>query len=634
MTNHLSTETSPYLLQHADNPVDWYPWGPEALMRAVHADKPIFLSIGYAACHWCHVMAHESFEDPQIAQLLNQYFVCIKVDREERPDLDSIYMKAVTALTGQGGWPMSVFLTPQGQPFYGGTYFPPQSRYQLPSFRDVILSVNRAWQGDRRQLLQAADQVTEYIQKNSRLNLKGPVLDPQNLKKAADALIASYNWPSGGWGSAPKFPQPMAIEFLLRQAFRGSRDAMGVAHHLLGVMSQGGMYDLVGGGFHRYSTDDQWLIPHFEKMLYDNAQLAQVYLHAFCLTGDPAMRQICESTLDFILHELMDPQGGFYSSLDADSEGQEGVFYAWSLAEIQQLVPDPNQAELFIAAYGMTGPGNFDGLNVLQRALSDADLAVQFSIPVEQVQPALAVILQRLFTGRSNRVRPATDDKVLVAWNALALMVFAEAASILKRPDYLAVATRNAAFILDNLYKGQLLRSWRSGQAQHPAYLEDYAALILALLALYQASPQSRWFSSAVHLANEMLAHFSDPLGGFFDTADNHPSLLIRPKEIQDNATPSGNALAISALLHLAAYTEKADWRTLAEESLGAMQETMLRYPTAFSCWLSTLDFAVGPHRANRNSFTLHRPRTTGAGRCHLARIPSPPCGCNWHLPA
>jgi uncharacterized protein YyaL (SSP411 family) len=595
MTNHLTEETSPYLIQHASNPVDWYPWGEEAFSRAINEDKPIFLSIGYAACHWCHVMAHESFENPDIARILNQGFICIKVDREERPDLDGIYMKAVTALTGQGGWPMSVFITPEGKPFYAGTYFPPVSRYNLPSFRDVLEGVNHAWQADHQHLKEAANKITAHIRENSRLILKGPGLDPKNLEKAEQNLITSYDWVTGGWGSAPKFPQPMIVDFLLRRAFRGSQDAHDVVNHVLGAMSMGGMYDLVGGGFHRYSTDDHWLIPHFEKMLYDNAQLAQAYLHAFSLTGNPVWRRISESTLDFIVRELSDPQGGFYSSLDADSEGKEGIFYAWSLAELKQIAGSSHDAELFIAAYGISESGNFEGYNILQRSISDSELAARFSISIEEVQDKLMTILRHLFDARSSRVRPATDDKVLVAWNALAMQTFAEAARILKRPDYLSIAMRNASFILDNLYQGQLFRSWRSGQTQHPAYLEDYASLILGLLALYQADPQIRWFLSVVKLTNEMLERFSDPQGGLFDTSDNQPTLLLRPKEVQDNATPSGNALAANALLHLSAFTEKDLWRIKAEESLGAIQEITVRYPTAFAYWLSTQDFAAGP---------------------------------------
>jgi uncharacterized protein YyaL (SSP411 family) len=595
MPNHLTEETSPYLLQHASNPVDWYPWGPEALDRAIQEDKPIFLSIGYAACHWCHVMAHESFEDPEIAELLNRNFICIKVDREERPDLDSIYMKAVMAMTGQGGWPMSVFLNPDGQPFYGGTYFPPVSRYNLPSFRDILVGVNHAWQNDRTQLQEAARKITDHLHEDIRWNLSGPALDLQNLEKARRALIASYDWSSGGWGSAPKFPQPMTVEFLLRQAFRRDQSSLDVANHVLEAMSRGGMYDLVGGGFHRYSTDDTWLIPHFEKMLYDNAQLAQVYLHAYCLTGNPEWRKICEATLDFIARELTGPQGGFYSSLDADSEGEEGIFYAWSLGEIRHIAGNSDEADLFIAAYGVSESGNFGGLNVLQRTLPDSELAARFSIALPEVQEHLGIMLRRLFHARSSRVRPSTDDKVLVAWNALAMQTFAEAACILKRPDYLEMATRNAAFILDNLYLSQLFRSWRSGLAQHPAYLEDYASLILGLLALYQANPQLRWFSSAVRLANEILERFSDPQGGFFDTSNDQSSLLIRPKDIQDNATPSGNALAANALLHLSAFTDNDVWRIKAEEVLGTLQTTAVRYPTAFAYWLSTLDFALGP---------------------------------------
>ncbi len=363
-------------------------------------------------------------------------------------------------------------------------------------FRDVLAGVNHAWQNDRSQLQAASRKITDYLQEVSRWNLSGAKLNQQNLEKARGALVASYDWLSGGWGSAPKFPQPMAVEFLLRQAVRGDHSSFKVSNHILETMSRGGMYDLVGGGFHRYSIDNSWLIPHFEKMLYDNAQLAQAYLHAYCLSGNPAWRSVCEATLDFITRELTSPQGGFYSSLDADSEGKEGIFYTWSEAEIRRIAGNPEDGDLFITAYDVTEAGNIDGLNVLQRTLSDSELAARFAVTNPKVQESLEKMLGRLFIARSRRVRPATDDKVLVAWNGLTMQTFAEAACILNRPDYLDVAMRNAAFVLENLYRSQLFRSWRSGQAHHPAYLEDYASLILGLLALYQADPQLRWFSS------------------------------------------------------------------------------------------------------------------------------------------
>ncbi|MFZ6027429.1 MAG: thioredoxin domain-containing protein [Chloroflexota bacterium] len=620
MANQLANQNSPYLLQHAENPVDWYPWGPEALEKARSEDKPIFLSIGYAACHWCHVMAHESFEDPETAALMNDSFVNIKVDREERPDLDSIYMQAVTALTGSGGWPMSVFLTPAGVPFLGGTYFPPVRRYNMPSFREILRGVAHAWENDRPRLLDNGQQLLEHI-KAQVLPTPKAALDPQALDQAAAALANPYDWKNGGWGRAPKFPQPMAIEFLLRKATRGDAFAREIAVHALKAMARGGMYDVVGGGFARYSTDDRWLVPHFEKMLYDNAQLAQVYLHGWLVTGENRFRQICEETLDFVMREMTHPLGGFYASLDADSEGHEGRFYVWTLDELRTTL-SPDDYELFLAAYDVSETGNFEGQNVLQRRQDDSTIAKQHHITPEEVAAALKRIHTHLLAVRSRRPRPATDDKILTAWNALMLTAFAEAARYLKSASYLQAAIRNADFLLANLFShphspsleeaarrspkedgmdgilkdaGSLQRSWREGQARHLAYLEDYAALALALLALYQSDPNPRWYRVAKALADEVIAHFADESGGFFDTRDDHEALITRPKDLQDNATPCGNALAALALLKLAAYTGESEYRQRAETSLGMLQSSMIRYPTAFSFWLCAEDFAIGP---------------------------------------
>ncbi len=598
MANRLAGESSPYLLQHQDNPVDWYPWGPEALERAREEDKPIFLSIGYAACHWCHVMAHESFEDPQTAALMNDMFINIKVDREERPDLDGIYMDAVVRMTGQGGWPMSVFLTPEGEPFFGGTYFPPVPRYQMPSFQDILRSVDRAWRQDRQRVTQAGATMAAQIRSGDALWAAGQALDPNTLHQAMMLLAQNYDWQHGGWGKAPKFPQPMTLEFLLRQAISSDKFALEITEHALLSMARGGMYDVVGGGFARYSVDNHWLVPHFEKMLYDNAQLAQVYLHAYLVTRNPFYRWVAEGTIDFVLRELTHSEGGFFSSLDADSEGVEGKFYVWTLEEIRTAIEDPELADLVIAAYGVSQGGNFEGHNVLQRVVDDDALAQAHDLSPNQVVQVLDRAHAQLLEYRSQRVRPGTDDKVLAAWNGLMLVAVAEAARYLDRQDYLEVAIRNAEFLLQALQpEGRLLRAWREGQARHNGYLEDYASLILGLLALYQSDPDPRWFQSAEQLAGEMIAHFSDPAGGFFDTRSDHETLLVRPKETQDNATPSGNALAVSALLQLAAYTGKGEYRDLAESSLGAMQQAVTRYPTAFGNWLGAMAWALAPTR-------------------------------------
>jgi len=603
MTNRLAHENSPYLLQHAENPVDWYPWGEEALQLARAENQPIFLSIGYAACHWCHVMAHESFEDEHTAAFMNEHFVNIKVDREERPDLDDIYMNAVVAMTGQGGWPMSVFLTPQGKPFYGGTYFPPRRRYNMPSFLEVLESVAHTWEQDRERLLKASEELTAHLTQGINLGGAAASFDEDTLGQAAMRLAQSYDWATGGWGAAPKFPQAMAIDFLLLLASRKDKFAAEVAEHALEQMSKGGMYDVVGGGFARYSTDDRWLVPHFEKMLYDNALLARAYLHGFLVSGKNTFRRVCERTLDFIVRELMDAsesgeasKGGFFSSLDADSEGQEGKYYIWTPQEIRQALDDSTHAELVIQAYGVTEQGNFEGGNVLQRVLTDQELSQRYNLPAGEVGDKLAELHEQLLREREHRIRPGTDDKVLVSWNALALVAFAEAARYLDRQDYLDIARKNADFLLTELNpQDHLYRSWRKGRARHNAYLEDYAGLILGLLALYQSDPDPYWFNSAVHLLEDMVKLFRDPKGGFYDTRLDQENLITRPKNVQDNATPSGNALAAMALLQLSVYTGNGEWRDLAEPMLASIQESALRYPTAFGMWLCAIDFATGP---------------------------------------
>jgi uncharacterized protein YyaL (SSP411 family) len=596
LSNHLAYENSPYLLQHADNPVDWYPWGDEALEKARREDKPIFLSIGYAACHWCHVMAHETFEDPATAAIMNENFINIKVDREERPDVDSIYMSAVVAMTGHGGWPLSVFLTPEKMPFFGGTYFPPVRRYNMPAFKEVLQSVEQAWKDDRAKILKSGGQIAKHLETEAHTALPSQTLQPDLLDQAAQVLLQSYNWKNGGWGNAPKFPQPMAIEFLLHRSLRDDQIALEAAVHALNAMSRGGMYDVIGGGFARYSTDDDWCVPHFEKMLYDNAQLSRVYLHAYLVTQQPAFRHITEDTLDFILRELGDSKGGFYSSLDADSEGQEGKYYIWSLDEVKAAFQAPQDADFFLAAYAVTTAGNFEGANVIQRSLDDASLAKRFNKSEQEVVEWLARLHSILLDVRQKRIRPGTDDKILLSWNALTLATLAEAGRYLHRPDYLEAAVKNARFILSSMFvKGRLLRTWRHDQASQNAFLEDYAALIQGLIALYQSDPQVTWFANAANLAEKMVMHFQDPQGGFFDTSDDHETLLLRPKDIQDNATPSGSSLAAGALLQLSTYTAKGEWRDIAEKMLGSMQSLAARYPTAFAGWLQDMDFAIGP---------------------------------------
>jgi uncharacterized protein YyaL (SSP411 family) len=527
---------------------------------------------------------------------MNANFINIKVDREERPDLDSIYMNAVVAISGNGGWPMSVFLTPDGRPFYGGTYFPPVRRYNMPAFKDVLLSISQTWRNEREKIFRAGEQLSNHIQSIYQINTPQASLSREALDQAALALAQSYDWQNGGWGKAPKFPQPMAVEFLLRRAARGDKFAAEIAVHALKSMAKGGMYDVIGGGFSRYSTDDRWLVPHFEKMLYDNALLARAYLHAYLVTGDEDFRRVCEQTLDFIAREMTGPEGGFYSSLDADSEGEEGKFYLWTLEEIKTQLGNTIDQEIFIAAYGISESGNFEGKTVLQRVLDDDQLAGKFQLPLQEIHESLYSSRARLLQSRGSRVRPGTDDKALTAWNALAQLAFSEASRFLGRDDYQRMAMRNTRFLLSSLHpRDRLLRSWRAGQSAHDAYLEDYAALILALIDLYQTDPDPHWFTEARRLGETLFVHFPDPAGGFFDTRQDHENLITRPKDVQDNATPSGNSMAATALLLLSAYTGEGKWRDAAEAMLAAVQSLAVRHPTAFSNWLCAMDLALYP---------------------------------------
>ena len=598
MTNQLIHETSPYLLQHAENPVNWFPWGEQALQLARDENKPIFLSIGYAACHWCHVMAHESFEDPQIAALLNQSFISIKVDREERPDIDSIYMNAVVAMTGQGGWPMSVFLTPDGKPFYGGTYFPPTRRYGQPAFRDVLTSVARSWQEAPNEITPVAEKLARHLRESSQWGGWEPQpLRKETVSQALDQLEATYDWQYGGWGQAPKFPAPMTIEFLLQLASHGDGKALQLAEHALQSMALGGMYDVVGGGFHRYSTDAAWLVPHFEKMLYDNAQLALVYLHAYQLTRDPQFKRICEQTLDFLLREFRQPEGGFSSSLDADSDGEEGNFYTWKNDELDTAFELPEDREFLKGAFSISPHGNFEGKVILRLTMPPKDLARKLNMSWPAFTDQADRIRARLNALRQSRVRPTLDDKVLVSWNALAIRALAEAGKALDRADYLFAAQKTARFLLTRLVAkdGTLLRSWRQSKAQNTAYLEDHAGLMLALLTLYQADFNPEWYQAAENIGKAVQTHFSDPAGGFFDTHIHQDTLLIRPKDLQDNATPSGNSLACLAFAQLSKYSGDESWSDPCLSLLSNFQEMMARYPNAFSGWLQCLNFSLGP---------------------------------------
>ena len=597
MPNRLADETSPYLLQHAENPVEWYPWGSDAFRAAQEQDKPIFLSIGYAACHWCHVMAHESFEDDKTAALMNEYFINVKVDREERPDVDTIYMDAVVAMTGQGGWPMSVFLTPEGKPFYGGTYFPPQRRFNLPSFGEVLEHIHTEWQNNREHLVSLGENLTDRISIKPDLPESADELNLEILDRAAENLFRSFDWEHGGWGGAPKFPQSSAIENLLRRHNRyQDKLALEMATLTLDHMARGGIYDQVGGGFHRYSVDAVWLTPHFEKMLYDNALLARVYLHAWQETSNPYFWHVVEGTLGFLMREMRHPNGGFYASLDADSEGEEGKFYVWTPAEIRNAIQDPALAEMALDIFGVTEKGNFESANIPNLPEKLETLVERTGLPEQELLEKLSKINQELLEARSDRVRPATDDKILTSWNGLTLVALAEAARVSGRAEFLSAAQQLADFLLTRLYvDGKLMRSWREGKAQHSAYLEDHAALGEGMLALYQVDFNNRWFKASVKCAEEILAHFNDPIGGFFDTRDDHEQLISRPKSIQDTPIPSGNSLAVSLLLKLAALNGDERYTEAASTALQNVVTTAERIPSSFAAWLNALDFALGP---------------------------------------
>ncbi len=689
--NRLVGETSPYLLQHAHNPVDWHPWGPEALAAAREMERPIFLSIGYAACHWCHVMERESFEDGTTAEDLNRWFVSIKVDREERPDVDAIYMDAVQAMTGQGGWPMTVFLTPEGKPFFGGTYFPDQPRHGMPSFRQVLAGVNQAWTERRAEVLKSADQLSAAIAAGQAgpaltaaraaaqltqqiaaarakaqaeagarstglgssapsgngpggfgtgsnghagtptpargTNGAGALVGPDGrpiggpsalvgptgapiagtatkpsptaaLAAAVGALAAQFDKEHGGFGRSPKFPQPMATEFLLREAMRtGDARMLAIARKTLDAMAAGGIYDHLGGGFARYATDQAWLVPHFEKMLYDNGQLARVYLHAWQLTNVPRYAEVVRETLDWAIREMRVPAGGaFAASLDADTLGREGATYVWTLDEVRAVLGD--SSPVLEVAYGVTANGNWEGHTILSRLRDDAAVATTFGISQEEAAALLAEDRARLLAARNERPQPGRDDKVLASWNGLMLAALAEAGRAL--PDgarYTAIAEEAADFLLGALRgaDGRLRRSWKDGRALHAGTLEDHSHLADGLLALYETTFDERWFVAARELMELVMERFAAPDGGFFDTADDAEALIARPRTLQDNALPSGNSMAATVLLRLAAWTGDGRYRSAAEKAVAPMATMGARFPTGFGQWLVAYQQALAP---------------------------------------
>lgn len=609
--NRLANETSPYLLQHQTNPVDWYPWGDDAFARAKTEDKPILVSIGYSACHWCHVMAHESFEHDAIAEFLNAHFVAIKVDREERPDVDAIYMAAVQAMTGQGGWPLNAFLTPDRVPFFAGTYWPPEARGGMPGFPEVLDAIVSAWTTNRDGVVDSADRVLTYLRQSTSAT---PVADEDERDPLGDALSAqalavmerSFDRVHGGFGNAPKFPQASGIEFLLRHAKRsGSESARTMAITTLDRMAAGGINDQLGGGFARYSVDRTWLVPHFEKMLYDNGQLMSLYLDAWRFTGDERHRVVAEGIADWVLREMTSPEGGFYAALDADSEGEEGAFYVWTRAEVDRVLAGqltPEEIDIICLHFGIDEDGNFEGKTILSVVRPIAALADQLATPESDVASTIARAKALLLAARETRVRPGRDEKVIASWNGLMLKAFATAGIALNRPDLLAAAERNADFVLQHLRwpDESLARSWRDGTLRGRGTLEDHAFLADGLLALYAATGSVRWLDEANALLDTILRDFPHESGvGFSDVGSGTTDLIVRPRDLQDGATPSGNAVTADVLLTMAVLREDDSLATQAADLLrsGRVAPVMREHPVFMGRFLAVLERWLAPRR-------------------------------------
>ena len=596
-TNRLSKETSPYLLQHAHNPVDWFPWGQEAFDAARSSGKPIFLSVGYSACHWCHVMEHESFEDPATAKLMNDLYINVKVDREERPDIDQIYMNAVQLMTMRGGWPMSVWLTHDLKPFYGGTYFPPERKYGMPSFRDVLMGVADAWNNRRQEVLNAAADMANSIQRMGLVEHKPGEITKDLIVRAATELSGMVDPEWGGIGNAPKFPHSVELRLMLRASLM-SGDAKYASQAITSLrrMSVGGIYDHLGGGFHRYSTDQKWLAPHFEKMLYDNALIGLALLEAFQFTRDEEFRESAIGTFDYVLREMQSPEGGYYSTQDADSEGEEGKFFVWSRDEVMQTL-GPTAGPLFCKAYDVTEAGNWEGKNILYRFRSKSDFLAVNRLTEEELNSSLQKSRSLLLAQRNKRIAPGTDTKVLTSWNGLMIDAMATASRVLEDSRYRDSALRAATFVYDKLYvNGRLLHSFKDGQAKFNGYLEDYACLANGLVSLYEATFDPIWIQRAEQLVRVMAEQFWDAQdGGFFFTSGDHESLIARGKDPYDNATPSGNSMAATAIVRLAKLTGSKELTEYADKLFGLFRSVMDKSATAASQMLIALDIHLGP---------------------------------------
>jgi uncharacterized protein YyaL (SSP411 family) len=608
MPNRLSEETSPYLLQHKDNPVAWRPWGPEALQEAATEDKPIMLSIGYSACHWCHVMERESFEDEETAALINESFVPIKVDREERPDVDDLYMEAVQGMTGQGGWPLTVFLDSEAVPFYGGTYFQPEPRQGLPSFKQVLEATSGAYRNQREELREASSRIRESLGRTGEVSQSEQPLDRSVMERAVSGLQANFDQANGGFGGAPKFPPASALEFLLD---RGITDPVKLT---LDKMMHGGIYDQLGGGFARYSVDPNWLVPHFEKMLYDNALLARLYLHGWQVMGEERWLRVCCETLEWALREMCGPEGGFYSALDADSEGEEGRFYVWDEEEMREALTEAGTAtdaiERVLGYWGVSDSGNFEGKNILH-----VPLGASAKQPDE-----LADARTALYAWRDRRVRPGLDDKRLLSWNALMIAALADAGAALGRQDYIDAAASCARFVLESMRdsEGRLLRTWKGGEARLNAYLEDHAYLVEALLRLYEATLEVRWFDAARETADAMITRFADDeRGGFFTTSTDHEELIARRKDVGDHPIPSGNSSATYGLLRLAALTGERSYEDRAIGTVRVFAPAAIQHPDAFGHLLQAIDF----HLASVREVALVAPSNGADGSTPLAEL-------------
>jgi uncharacterized protein len=635
MPNRLANETSPYLLQHKDNPVDWYPWGSEAFEKARAQGKPILLSVGYSACHWCHVMAHESFENPAVAALMNQWFVNVKVDREERPDVDAVYMSAVQALTGQGGWPMTVFLTAEGKPFYAGTYFPPEDGNGRPGFPRVLESIHEKWEAERDQILGSAETIAAHLRAASeRRPERAAEITSDLADRAVQVFRDTFDAVWGGFGQAPKFPSPSNLEFLLAYHARTGKQervppgSLELVLHTLHRMATGGMFDQLGGGFARYSVDERWLVPHFEKMLYDNAQLARLYLHAFQVTGDPECERIARETLTWMGREMLDHEGGFYAALDADSEGIEGRYYVWTAAEIEEALGE--DAALFSDWFGVTEEGNFRdphhpelvGRNVLTHWQDPEVVAAQFGLTVPALEEKLVELRAKVLAVRERRVPPGLDDKVLTSWNGLAIAAFAEAGRMLGEPAYLEIAERTAAFLKQNLWRdGRLLHTYKAGRAAVDGMLEDHVYVGLGLVELFKATGQLAHLTWATELFEAILANFhDDEHGGFFETPKDGEALLLRQKPLFDGPTPSGNAAAALLGLWLSRYQNRPEWEAYARQVFGLVHDHAVQGASGFGALWLAVEFTLARHRelVISGELTAREPFEREAGRRYL----------------